>query len=417
MGIALCKPERDAAAKNRQIETQIRIENQANKRKIKMLLLGISDSGKSTIVKQMRVNYCNGFNETEVVNAIFLIRNNIIDAFKHISLLILDSHIIKSDTEKVLLKLFAFESQKIEMMQEVDELRLINSIRVLECITVFFEHYSFHPMIPDNIHYFFPHLERIAVSEYMPTVEDLIHMRQTTLGVHEISFDYQTQTIRLIDVGGQKTERRKWIHFFEGVTAVMFVCSLSSFNQATEQEPNNAFAKGDGRRKQSTPTVLVSVVGVVTQQSAKQNSGPLYWQSQAETWGTKLIDNALFKISFQMVNRLDESVDLFTSIRENNFLKSSNFMLFLNKIDLLGKKLETIQFVNHFPAYEQWITNDNSVQSVAEFIESMFREGLDANQKIYAHLTQATITTNIEYTFGLCCDVIFNKNIETLSLE
>ncbi|CAO4384956.1 unnamed protein product [Caenorhabditis nigoni] len=385
MGIALCKPERDAAAKNRQIETQIRIENQANKRKIKMLLLGISDSGKSTIVKQMRVNYCNGFNETEVVNAIFLIRNNIIDAFKHISLLILDSHIIKSDTEKVLLKLFAFESQKIEMMQEVDELRLINSIRVLECITVFFEHYSYHPMIPDNIHYFFPHLERIAVSEYMPTVEDLIHMRQTTLGVHEISFDYQTQTIRLIDVGGQKTERRKWIHFFEGVTAVMFVCSLSSFNQATEQEPNNAFAWESSLNKVQNK-ILVRSTG-----KAKQRPG--------------------------MVNRLDESVDLFTSIRENNFLKSSNFMLFLNKIDLLGKKLETIQFVNHFPAYEQWITNDNSVQSVAEFIESMFREGLDADQKIYAHLTQATITTNIEYTFGLCCDVIFNKNIETLSLE
>ncbi|UMM40913.1 hypothetical protein L5515_017403 [Caenorhabditis briggsae] len=385
MGIALCKPERDAAAKNRQIETQIRIENQANKRKIKMLLLGISDSGKSTIVKQMRVNYCNGFNETEVVNAIFLIRNNIIDAFKHISLLILDSHIIKSDTEKVLLKLFAFESQKIEMMQEVDELRLINSIRVLECISVFFEHYSYHPMIPDNIHYFFPHLERIAVSEYMPTVEDLIHMRQTTLGVHEISFDYQTQTIRLIDVGGQKTERRKWIHFFEGVTAVMFVCSLSSFNQATEQEPNNAFAWETSLNKVQNK-ILVRSTG-----KAKQRPG--------------------------MVNRLDESVDLFTSIRENNFLKSSNFMLFLNKIDLLGKKLETIQFVNHFPAYEQWITNDNSVQSVAEFIESMFREGLDADQKIYAHLTQATITTNIEYTFGLCCDVIFNKNIETLSLE
>ncbi|CAP32734.1 Protein CBR-GPA-5 [Caenorhabditis briggsae] len=385
MGIALCKPERDAAAKNRQIETQIRIENQANKRKIKMLLLGISDSGKSTIVKQMRVNYCNGFNETEVVNAIFLIRNNIIDAFKHISLLILDSHIIKSDTEKVLLKLFAFESQKIEMMQEVDELRLINSIRVLECISVFFEHYSYHPMIPDNIHYFFPHLERIAISEYMPTVEDLIHMRQTTLGVHEISFDYQTQTIRLIDVGGQKTERRKWIHFFEGVTAVMFVCSLSSFNQATEQEPNNAFAWETSLNKVQNK-ILVRSTG-----KAKQRPG--------------------------MVNRLDESVDLFTSIRENNFLKSSNFMLFLNKIDLLGKKLETIQFVNHFPAYEQWITNDNSVQSVAEFIESMFREGLDADQKIYAHLTQATITTNIEYTFGLCCDVIFNKNIETLSLE
>ncbi|KAF1747526.1 hypothetical protein GCK72_023991 [Caenorhabditis remanei] len=116
MGLASCKPERDAERQNRQIESQIRMENQANKRKVKMLLLGISDSGKSTIVKQMRffknsrlvdkqntycrVNYLDGFNETEVVNAIFVIRNNIIDAFKNISNIILHSDINVHPDEK-----------------------------------------------------------------------------------------------------------------------------------------------------------------------------------------------------------------------------------------------------------------------------------------------------------------------------
>ena len=32
---------------------------------------------------------------------------------------------------------------------------------------------------------------------------------------------------RLFDVGGQRSERKKWIHCFEGVTAIIFVVALS----------------------------------------------------------------------------------------------------------------------------------------------------------------------------------------------
>lgn len=32
---------------------------------------------------------------------------------------------------------------------------------------------------------------------------------------------------RLFDVGGQRNERRKWIHLFEGVTAVIFCAAIS----------------------------------------------------------------------------------------------------------------------------------------------------------------------------------------------
>ena len=48
---------------------------------------------------------------------------------------------------------------------------------------------------------------------------------------------------RMIDVGGQRNERRKWLHCFEGVTAVIFVVALSEYDQTLyedEKEPRMA---------------------------------------------------------------------------------------------------------------------------------------------------------------------------------
>lgn len=44
---------------------------------------------------------------------------------------------------------------------------------------------------------------------------------------------------RIIDVGGQRNQRQKWIHFFEGVTAVVFFVSLSSFDELVEEDKNS----------------------------------------------------------------------------------------------------------------------------------------------------------------------------------
>lgn len=42
---------------------------------------------------------------------------------------------------------------------------------------------------------------------------------------------------RVIDVAGQKSQRKKWIHFFDSVTAVIFFMSLSSYCEILEEEP------------------------------------------------------------------------------------------------------------------------------------------------------------------------------------
>ena len=35
---------------------------------------------------------------------------------------------------------------------------------------------------------------------------------------------------RMFDVGGQRSERKKWIHCFEGVTAIIFIVALSEYD-------------------------------------------------------------------------------------------------------------------------------------------------------------------------------------------
>lgn len=38
-------------------------------------------------------------------------------------------------------------------------------------------------------------------------------------------------TYKIFDVGGQRSERKKWIHCFENVTALVFLVSLSEYDQ------------------------------------------------------------------------------------------------------------------------------------------------------------------------------------------
>uniref|UniRef100_A0A673ZW33 Guanine nucleotide-binding protein G(olf) subunit alpha-like n=1 Tax=Salmo trutta TaxID=8032 RepID=A0A673ZW33_SALTR len=71
------KAQREA---NKKIEKQLQKERQAYKATHRLLLLGAGESGKSTIVKQMRILHVNGFNAEEKKQKIQDIRKNVKDA-------------------------------------------------------------------------------------------------------------------------------------------------------------------------------------------------------------------------------------------------------------------------------------------------------------------------------------------------
>ncbi|EEB96748.1 hypothetical protein MPER_04066, partial [Moniliophthora perniciosa FA553] len=60
--------------------------------------------------------------------------------------------------------------------------------------------------------------EKLFDPAYQPSEQDIIHCRARTIGITETTFNLKEHEMLMVDVGGQKSERRKWIHCFQDVT-------------------------------------------------------------------------------------------------------------------------------------------------------------------------------------------------------
>jgi hypothetical protein len=85
--------------------------------------------------------------------------------------------------------------------------------------------------ILDAAPYYFANVIRLGEDDYVPNDEDMIMTRVRTTGIVITEFEEAPQKYQLVDVGGQRSERRKWIHCFDDVKAIIFLAGLSSFNQ------------------------------------------------------------------------------------------------------------------------------------------------------------------------------------------
>ena len=60
--------------------------------------------------------------------------------------------------------------------------------------------------------------------------------RARTIGITETVFQLRDHEMLMVDVGGQKSERRKWIHCFQDVTSILFLVSLSGYDQCLVED-------------------------------------------------------------------------------------------------------------------------------------------------------------------------------------
>ena len=79
-------------------------------------------------------------------------------------------------------------------------------------------------------------IPRLRKPGYIPDTQDVLHSRRTTRGIQEEAFHSKTGKLVIVDVGGQRGERRKWIHLFDGISAVIFVAGLSEYDQVVDED-------------------------------------------------------------------------------------------------------------------------------------------------------------------------------------
>jgi guanine nucleotide-binding protein subunit alpha len=137
---------------------------------------------------------------------------------------------------------------------------------------------------------YFDSVDRIAAHDYVPNDQDVLRSRVKTTGITETTFIIQDLTYRMFDVGGQRSERKKWIHCFENVTTILFLVAISEYDQLLFED--------------------------------------------------------------ETVNRMQEALTLFDSICNSRWFVKTSIILFLNKIDRFKEKLPVSPMQNYFPDYE-----------------------------------------------------------------
>jgi GTPase SAR1 family protein len=264
---------------------------------IKILILGAGESGKSTICKQFKILYRTELNsEKEFKNFIITIQSNIIEMVNNL-LKVYNKQFDKPDNDIAAQEIYPENRKYVALtkkFQVTDPMTLdimtiediVNFCKDEEIVSLFIKNQHIL-QLPESTPYFFEHISRIIDEHYIPTQEDCLRSRVRTSGASEFTFKVKERIYRIIDVGGQRSERRKWIHFFDDVTIVIFCVSLIEYDQ-------NLFENID-------------------------------------------------------VNRMKDSLTLFEQTCQTKWFKTKPFVLFLNKRDLFSEKLKRSPLSSTFP--------------------------------------------------------------------
>lgn len=345
--------QRAAAARSQAIDRQLDAQRDEMARTVRLLLLGAGESGKSTLVKQMKIIHGDGYTSEELSSYKPTVCDNLVHSMRAVLEAMGALRIDLGDQGnrlhvKALLN-FVELGAAGELSSELSA--AITSLWADSGVQACFKR-SNEYQLNDSAEYYFNSISRIATPGYAPTEQDVLRARVRTTGIIETSFRYKDLIYRMFDVGGQRSERRKWIQCFEDVTAVIFVTALSGYDM-------------------------------------------------------KLFED-------EKTNRIHESLTLFDAICNNKFFQDTAMILFLNKTDLFSAKLGRSPITQYFEDYTG--PADDAAAAKKFILEKFIKLNKTPDKKIYPHFTCATNTGNIKHVFDAVSDIILDRNLKDIGL-
>ncbi|XP_066499549.1 guanine nucleotide-binding protein subunit alpha-14 isoform X1 [Hoplias malabaricus] len=335
-GCCMSAEEKECQRINQEIDKQLRRDKKDSRRELKLLLLGTGESGKSTFIKQMRIIHGSGYTEEDRKSFTKLVYQNIITAMQSMirAMEMLKISLSNPDNQAYTNMLKDLEVDKVMDLDksQVEAIRSLWSDQgIQECYDRRREY-----QLSDSAKYYLSDLERISEPTYVPTEQDILRVRVPTTGIIEYPFDLENVIFRMVDVGGQRSERRKWIHCFENVTSIIFLVALSEYDQVLAECDNE--------------------------------------------------------------NRMDESKALFKTIITYPWFQQSSVILFLNKTDILKEKITYSHLADYFPEFTGPQNDAKSAQEF--ILKMYQEQNPDREKTIYSHFTCATDTENIRFVFA-----------------
>jgi len=210
-----------------------------------------------------------------------------------------------------------------------------------------------------GITYYVQNAKRFAKPDYLPTQDDVIRAKLRTTGITETQFNVGGTEFVMVDVGGQRSECRKWLHCFVDVSAVIFLVAINEYDMVLEEDSKT--------------------------------------------------------------NRMEESLKLFQKLTGSQWFEETSFILFLNKSDLFKVKIQKRPLKDYFEDYETFVKDlDNSdnlgeYEKSCEYIKHQYIEAFNGT-RLYPFVTCAVDTENCEKVFLAVRDTVISTALSGAGL-
>ncbi|KAJ9096144.1 Guanine nucleotide-binding protein subunit alpha [Naganishia adeliensis] len=310
-----------AKARNDEIESQLKRERVILRNEIKMLLLGAGESGKSTVLKQMRLIHRKPYDRDERESYREIILSNTMQSMR----------VLLAGTAELGISILPANQARHDLVMTEIVMQVEGDVmpcEMTDAIQGLWEDPGVRQayarrnelQINDSASYYFDSIQRIGAAGFVPTDQDILRSRVKTTGISETHFKIGELTYRMFDVGGQRSERKKWIHCFESCNAIIFLVAISEYDQ-------------------------------------------------------KLYED-------ESINRLVEALTLYDTICNSRWFIRTSIILFLNKIDIFREKLPVSRLSRFFPDYRG---DDLDYEAACSFLLDKFASlNQNIEKSIYA---------------------------------